>query len=470
MTLTPTLFRTSLIRWGWLASSSCFYLLLTYNTNRSQFTVLIGIYLLLLWSYSLRVRPILINRLSDSGLTQKPDRFLFSSAVFFRLLLLLAMPALSDDYARFIWDGRLLLDGINPFHYLPVELMAGGVAPTFLPDPALYQLLNSPNYYTVYPPLNQALFALAAGLSPHSLLGSVVWLRIPILLAEVGSMWLMVRLLRRAKRNPNLALLYALNPLAILELTGNVHFESVMLFFVLLALWFWQRYGETNRGLLLSAGALALAICTKLLPLLLLPVIVATLGWRPGIRYAILVSGFTGLLFLPFFNLDMIRNMLESIDLYFRMFEFNASIYYLIRAVGYWLVGYNVLNKIGLWLSAITTVTLFSIAFSKKYPPAVRVLWMLTVYFAMATTVHPWYITSLVAVAVFTVTDRWLFRYPLLWSGVVWLSYSAYRQTHVREDNTLIIIEYGAVSILLVLEIYRYNVTLKDHAQTPVEV
>ncbi len=466
---TPTFLRTSLTRWAWLALSACLYLLLA-NTNRSQFPILIGIYLLLLWSYSLRIRPILVNKPSDKGLSQHPDRFLFSSAVFFRLLLLLAIPALSDDYARFIWDGRLLLGGINPFRYLPVELMAGGVAPTFSPDPALYQRLNSPNYYTVYPPLNQALFALAAGFSPHSLLGSVVWLRTPILLAEIGSMWLMVSLLRRAGRNPNLALLYALNPLVILELTGNVHFEAVMLFFVLSALWLWQRYDDTNRGALLSAGALALAICTKLLPVLLLPVIVATLGWQRGIRYSALVGGFTGLLFLPFFNLDMLRNMLESIDLYFRMFEFNASIYYLIRAVGYWLTGYNVLSKIGLWLSAITTVTLFFIAFSKKYPPAVRVLWMLTVYFAMATTVHPWYITSLVAVAVFTVTDRWRFRYPLLWSGVVWLSYSAYRQMPVREDNTLLLIEYGTIFILLILEIYRYNVTSKDHAKTPVEV
>jgi alpha-1,6-mannosyltransferase len=470
MTLAPTLLRTSLIRWGWLILSACLYLLLGYNTTRSQFSILIGLYLLLLWSYSLRIRPLLASSLTDKTLSKNLDRFLFSAAVFFRFLLLLDMPALSDDYARFIWDGRLLLAGINPFNYLPVELMAGGVATSFVPDPSLYQLLNSPNYYTVYPPLNQALFALATELSPHSLLGSVIWLRVPILLTEIGSLWLMGRLLSRAGRDPNLALLYGLNPLVILELTGNVHFEAVMLFFVLLAVWLWQRYGDTNQGLLLSAGALALAICTKLLPLLLLPVIVAQLGWRRGIQYSAVVGVVTILLFLPFFDSDMIRNMLESIDLYFRMFEFNASIYYLIRAVGYWLMGYNVLSKIGLWISIFTTITLISIAFWRRHPPVVRVLWMLTIYFAMATTVHPWYITSLVMVTVFTVTHHWQFRYPLLWSGLVWLSYSAYRQASVREDNALLIIEYGTVSVFLVLEIYRYNITCQHHAQTPVEV
>ncbi|MBO0933972.1 hypothetical protein [Fibrella aquatilis] len=470
MTLAPTLFRVPLVRWGWLILSACLYFLLGYNTVRSQFSVLIGLYLLLLWSYSLRIRPLLINELKDNEFRPKPDRFLFTAAVLFRLLLILAMPALSNDYARFIWDGKLLLSGINPFKYLPAELMAGGVAPSFTPNPALYQLLNSSNYYTVYPPLNQALFALAAGLSPASLQAVVIWLRVPILVAEIGSLWLLVQLLRRSGRNPNLALLYGLNPLVILELTGNVHFEAVMLFFVLLAIWFWQQYGNTSRGMALSAGALALAICTKLLPLILLPVIIARLGWRRGLTYSLITGGFVVLLFLPFFDLDMIRNMLTSIDLYFRMFEFNASIYYLIRSAGYWFTGYNVLSSIGLWLSVATTIVLLSIAFDQKYPPAVRVLWMLTVYFAMATTVHPWYITSLVMAAVFTATDRWQFRYPLLWSGLVWLSYSAYRQTPVREDNLLIIIEYGAVVVLLTLEVYRYNVALKRHAEAPVEI
>ena len=470
MTPTPTFFGTSLTRWGWLISSACLYFLLGYNTARPQFSVLIGLYLFLLWSYSLRIRPLLNKSLVDSELPKNVDRFLFSTAVFYRLLLLLAMPALSEDYARFIWDGRLWLNGINPFSYLPVELMAGGATASFTPDSQLYQLLNSPNYYTVYPPLNQALFALAAGLSPHSLPGSVIWLRAPILLAEIGSLWLMVQLLRRAGRDPNLALLYGLNPLVILELTGNVHFEAVMLFFVLLAIWLWQHYGQTKWGLVLSAGALALGICTKLLPLMLLPVVIAQLGWRRGLTYSAIVGGFVALLFLPFFDLDMVRNMLKSLDLYFRMFEFNASIYYLIRTVGYWLTGYNVLSQIGLWLSVFTTITLLRIAFWRKHPPAVRVLWMLTIYFAMATTVHPWYITSLVTVAVFTVTNRWQFQYPLLWSGLVWLSYSAYRQMPVREDNTLLVIEYGAVFALLSLEIYRYTLTHRHHAQTPVEV
>ncbi len=31
------------------------------------------------------------------------------------------MPSLSDDYHRYVWDGRVQLAGINPYQYRPYE-------------------------------------------------------------------------------------------------------------------------------------------------------------------------------------------------------------------------------------------------------------------------------------------------------------------------------------------------------------
>lgn len=462
MTLLPPVFATSATRWGWLILSACLYALLGYTTPRGQFSMLIGLYALLMWGYSLRIRPLLLTSYDEVA---EPDRFLFGAAILFRVLLILAMPALSDDYARFIWDGRLLLQGINPFRYLPVELMAGGLVPDGLVDPALYQALNSPNYYTVYPPVNQVIFALAAWISPDSPLGSVVVLRLPIILAELGTLWLMTKLLKKSRRNPNLALLYGLNPLIILELTGNVHFEAVMIFFVLLAVYLWQKHSPV-----LSAAALALAVATKLLPLITLPLVVAYAGWQRGVRYSLLVVGFVTLLFVPFFDVALLMNMLESIDLYFRKFEFNASLYYLIREVGYWLEGYNVLGRIGLWLPLLTAAGILAIAFARTFPLSVRLLWMLTLYLAMATTVHPWYITSVVAGSVFVASPVYSVRYMLFWSALVWLSYSAYRTNPVHEDPMLLALEYSFVATFFVIDTRRYLTTRRTHAQTSAEV
>ena len=138
----------------------------------------------------------------------------------------MVVPNLSDDYLRFIWDGRLLAHGYNPYLYLPTQLVHTALGSSAGLTDSLFQGLNSPRYFTVYPPLNQAFFGLAAWLFPTNLLGTIISLRIPILLADLGSIYLLAKLLRRFGKNPNLSLLYGLNPLVILELTGNLHFEA----------------------------------------------------------------------------------------------------------------------------------------------------------------------------------------------------------------------------------------------------
>ena len=440
-------------RIGWLCLSLGLYALLGYGVARPQFPLLITLFGLVFWGYTRVVSPFwnYSGRPTDRLVTSpEPDRFLFVAAVLFRLALIVATPSLSDDYLRFIWDGRLLAHGYNPFLYLPDQVVQTSVATATNLSNTLLAGLNSPHYFTVYPPLNQAFFGLAAWLSPDSITGTVIGLRIPILLAEMGSLWLMIRLLRQFGQTPNLALLYGLNPLVILELTGNLHFEGIMIFFVLLALWLLVQGRWVG-----SALALGLGIGTKLLPLLLLPLLIRYLGWKRGISYATIAVGLTVVLFLPFVSPDLIRNILSSLDLYFQKFEFNASVYYLLRAVGYWLLGFNAIAGVGVALFFLIAVGVFYLAFHKlsDLPGSVfstRVLLTLTLYWLLATTVHPWYITSLVAITVFTP-----FRYALLWSGLVVLSYATYRASPYHENLGLTALEYTIMVGLGVVEWFR---------------
>ncbi len=432
MTITP-------FRAGWLILSACLYALAGYTTPREQFPMLAGFVLFLFWGYMLRIRTL-------AG-EPRPDRFLFFAAILFRVLLLLAPPQLSDDYFRFIWDGRLVARGFNPYLYLPNTIV--NAVPGL--DDLLLQLLNSPGYYTVYPPFNQLLFGLAAVLSPDDIAGTVVWLRIPILLADIGSIWLMVKLLKHLGKNPDLALLYGLNPLVILEITGNLHYEGVMVFFVLLAGWLAVR----NR-IALAGGAMGLAIATKLLPLMLLPLVIRWLGWCRGGLFCMISLAVVAVLFVPFFSQELVQNLFSSLNLYFQKFEFNASVYYLLRWLGFRLLGYNAVALIGPMLSVITLAGVLWLSW-RGGPGSVpvlpmRVLLILTLYFALATTVHPWYLTTLVAAAVFVPV-----RYPLLWSGMTMLSYAAYQTMPYRENLWFTAFAYCAVVIFALREWQQNN-------------
>ena len=432
-----------IFRTFWLIGSAVLYLVLAYIVPRTQFGLLIGLLAGLFLGYAFVVSS--SARRHDEGTV---DRFLFGSAILFHLLLLFTMPHLSDDVYRFVWDGRLLAHGYDPYLYLPNQLLNTPIAAVCGLDQSLFRQLKSPNYFTVYPPVNQALFGLAGWLSGGNLLWNVVWLRVPIVLAEIGSLWLMAKLLRRLGKSPNLALLYGLNPLVILELTGNLHFEAVMIFFALLAAWLLKEERWAT-----SAGALALSIGIKLLPLLLLPLIVSRLDWRKGIGYAVLTGMLTAAMFTPFASLELVRNVASSLNLYFQKFEFNASVYYILRAIGYWIKGYNAIERIGFWLSVTTTLSVLWIAFRwRTVPVSTQLVATLTIYFTFATTVHAWYITTLIAASVFT-----RFRYPLVWSALIPLSYFTYQTQPYRENLWLTAVEYGIVAIVMIVEIRAYR-------------
>ena len=50
-------------------------------------------------------------------------RFLVAAGVLFRLVFLLAIPNLSQDFYRFLWDGSLMAEGFNPYLLTPDQWM-----------------------------------------------------------------------------------------------------------------------------------------------------------------------------------------------------------------------------------------------------------------------------------------------------------------------------------------------------------
>lgn len=376
--------------------------------------------------------------------------FFIGLGVIFRLLFLFSVPALSDDYFRFIWDGQLIAQGLNPFDLKPTEVLID-----FPNKATLLAEMNSPDYYTVYPPVAQVVYFLSAKLSPDSILGSVVVMRSIIILAELGIILLLPKLLRLLKLNANHALWYILNPLVIVELSGNLHFEGIMIFFFLLA-----AYLLILQQSKLSAVAWALAAGTKLIPIFFLPIVLRTIPFKKALVFY-LVFGFSFLaLWLPLYNSELIPHFLESIQLYSETFEFNASIYYLIRLIGYEMIEYNVIQTAGPWLTRIAYLGILIILLKKKIINWQRffnlILFALSWYYLLALIVHPWYSITLVFLAVFT-----NFRYPMLWSFLAVFSYWAYSNPTFQENFWLISLEYLLVTGFAVWELSK-SLSLKN--------
>ncbi len=413
------------------------YVIISYLIPRYKSFELLTTYFLLFGAYIWLYLLLNTSRQINTG---------YVLGILFRLSLLGVVPNLSDDVYRFIWDGRLAVHGMNPFIGTPVFFLENyshiqGI------DTSLFDLFGK-DTYSSYPPLNQLIFFIAAKLSPGSLFGSILVIRGFILLFELGNIYLIRKLLREYGLPLKRGLLYVLNPLVILELTGNLHFEAQMIFFILLLL-----LGLKRTKIYLSSLAFGMAVISKLLPLIFLPVI----WYRTGMRKGLVLAGISFLViavsFLPFLNLKMIYGIFKSLSLYFQWFEFNASIYYLMREVGYWLTGTNIIQAAGPLLGLVTFLMILWLSFSRyaqKGSLTEIFMWLLMIYFAMTTTLHPWYITTLMALSLFTT-----YRFPLVWTGLIFLTYEGYTQQGYHENYWLIAIEYIIVYGVMLWEIWR---------------
>jgi alpha-1,6-mannosyltransferase len=252
-------------------------------------------------------------------------------------------------------------------------------------------------------------------------------MKLVILLSEIGSLLILRKLLLYYKLPASRSLLYALNPLVILELNGNVHMEAIMIFFLLLGILFLVR-----EKLILSGIAISLAICVKLIPLILLPALLPRLGWKKAFIYYSIVGLMTLLLFLPLLDENILAGFQNSLSYYFKKFEFNASIYYLVREWGYWYYGYNIIQTAGWLLGAVSASIILYISFvsfnsnSGAYGERkllVIFLFVMLSYFLFTTTLHPWYITTL----------------------FVFLTYAGYSANDYSENLWLVAIEYLSV-------------------------
>lgn len=463
-------------------ASILFYISFAYDLLRTDYTKLIVLYVGLF---------VLFYKIIQ--LTKHNIKLLTWMAFGFRTVFILAIPNLSQDFYRFIWDGRMILEGINPYLYTVDSFISNGEFPVAQAQ-ELHQGMGalSSGHYTNYPPINQLCFVIAGLFAGKSILGSVVIMRLLIIVADFGTLYFGKKLLNKLNLPEHNIFWYLLNPFIIIELTGNLHFEGVMIFFLI-----WSLYLLYARKWQWAAVVFALSVSVKLIPLLFLPlfyqwftstphtknvienlwaILKDKLKGEPSVSikpinlslphrkdfikgmtklitfYAIVIS-VTLLLFLPFYSSEFIINYTETVGLWFKNFEFNASLYYIARPIGYTFRGYNEIAIIGKYIAYIVIFFVLVLTFFRNNKTPIQLitalLMALSFYYFTATTVHPWYVATLLILSVFT-----KYKFPLVWSFMIIISYLAYANTNNTENLWIIGLEYIVVYAVFIWEVF----------------
>lgn len=411
---------------------------LSAGANRSEFlpflTVFSTVFGLSFW---------LFFRRDDFSKTEISS--LLAVAVLSRAAVVFLQPNFSDDFFRFLWDGQLVVRGIHPFAFFPSQFVENQTLASNFPS-ELFPLLNSQNYFSVYPPVCQFVFATVVKICGNDIFWGVVSMKIFLFVCEIGSLFLLWKIGQILfPKNQKLAalpaLIYGLHPLPIFENVGNCHFEAAMIFCLLASIFHLQKRQVVPAGLWFS-----LSVASKLLPLLFLPLLFFFLDKKLRIKFLATVVASLLFVFAPLFDLEVFSNLFKSLNLYFQKFEFNASFYYIFRWLGWRVSPYNLGYLIAPALAVATGLAAGWLAVFRLKTGDFRQLLagicgLSCLYFFCSAAVHPWYLTLPLA---FGGLLGW--RFPLVWAGAAVLSYSHYDGGVWQENYCWIALEYLLVA------------------------
>jgi alpha-1,6-mannosyltransferase len=203
-------------------------------------------------------------------------------AVLMRIPVIIAPPYLSTDVYRYVWDGRVIAAGINPYRYVPLDPLLEA-----LRDADIFPNINrSDTAVTIYPPFAEAVFLVVTRISE-----SVTAMKAAMIGFEIITFVLLLRLLTGDGLPSARVIVYAWHPLPLWEFAGSGHIDAALIALVLAAIWAARRDRQGAAGIFLAGATL-----TKLYPAVLLPALYRRWGWTmPAVFAASIIAAY-----LPF--------------------------------------------------------------------------------------------------------------------------------------------------------------------------
>lgn len=346
-----------------------------------------------------------------------------------RLLAFVLPPTLSDDAYRYIWDGLVQHAGINPYRFVPADAALAG-----LQDTPLFELLNSAEYFSVYPPLSQFVFFLGGWAYDGDWITSYYVIKAVFVAAE----WAAVLLLSRMT-SARMLMLYALHPLVIIEVAGQGHTEALMVAALVLALWCVRRQKPAWASVAIGAAAMA-----KLYPVVLFPLLMRRYRWRGFWPGALLIVGVS----MPYAAPYVVPHVLDSLRLYTALFEFNAGLYFAGKELLWAVTGSDWSKTLGPILSG-GYVALLPVVYlldaRQNWSLSRAMLVVLGLFLVLTTTVHPWYLLAVLPLLPLQRQVGWHW----IWLATIAIgTYALYRPGGEAWYWTFVVLGWGGWAVL----------------------
>jgi alpha-1,6-mannosyltransferase len=345
-----------------------------------------------------------------------------AAAVLARVVALPAHPDLSSDIYRYVWEGRMVLHGVNPFVVAPADT---ALAPLRDAD---YALINHKHLATIYPPLAQALFALTAKFR-----ADVHAFKAMFVVFDLATLGALIALLRARGRPAAHALVYAWSPLVIFETAHSGHLDAAGVFLLVAGLALAARRQRVG-----AFVAFAASILVKYMAIALLPFFVAKRRWLGiAIVVAVVVAGY-----LPFVGAG--GHLVRSLREYGNAWWFNGPPFMALSGV----VRNPELGR-GL-LTAFGAA--FAVAVGFRERDLVRAAFLIIACaLLLSPTVYPWYVVWIVPFLCIFPSRAWL-----AFTGLVALSYAVWtvynRSGMWMIPNSWLALEYVPFYVLLAWE------------------
>lgn len=205
--------------------------------------------------------------------SKKQLLIIFAIAIAARFILLSIPP--SDDVNRYLWEGKITAAGFSPYVHAPVASNDKHVDRFRNSSDKIWSGINHPKMTAIYPQGFQRIMALLSNIS-YTLLAAKFLVIIFDLLTAV----FLVLILKYLSLDLRWVILYLLNPVVLLSFAGSGHQDSMMLFFVVAAIYF-----SLKENWLVMYLMLALSFQMKYMSIICFPFFIS----KRNIKYSIIL-------------------------------------------------------------------------------------------------------------------------------------------------------------------------------------